>query len=194
MQAWHLFRRTSVSDCFCTALPPLANRFYFIFSTYRSSHRRCSVKKGVLWNFKRPATFLKKRLWHRCFPVNSAKLLRTCFPQNNLQNTSRWLLLHLLPQYHCYYCWYLWCLCFILKFKRLQRIWMWYVIFTESLPSLFFFFHDFLSFSVLLCFFLPLLIKRILLKWELIKMLKGCINNNIKMPLLTSLKYVHVSK
>ena len=58
----------------------------------------------------------------------------------------------------------------------------------------FFFFHDFLSFSVLLCFFLPLLIKRILLKWELIKMLKGCINNNIKMPLLTSLKYVHVSK
>ena len=113
MQAWHLFRRTSVSDCFCTALPPLANRFYFIFSTYRSSHRRCSVKKGVLWNFKRPATFFKNRLWHRCFPVNSAKLLRTCFPQNNLQNTSRWLLLHLLPQYHCYYCWYLWCLCFI---------------------------------------------------------------------------------
>ena len=27
----------------------------------------------------RPATFLKKRLWHRCFPVNFAKFLRTPF-------------------------------------------------------------------------------------------------------------------
>ena len=61
-----------------------------INETYvRSSHRRCSVRKGVLWNFVkftgkhlcqslffdkvvglRPATLLKKRLWHRCFPVS----------------------------------------------------------------------------------------------------------------------------
>ena len=27
----------------------------------------------------RPATLLKKRLWHSCFPVNSAKFLRTPF-------------------------------------------------------------------------------------------------------------------
>ena len=27
----------------------------------------------------RPATLLKKRLWHRCFPVNFVKLLRTPF-------------------------------------------------------------------------------------------------------------------
>ena len=27
----------------------------------------------------RPATLLKKRLWHRCFPVNFAKFLRTPF-------------------------------------------------------------------------------------------------------------------
>ena len=27
----------------------------------------------------RPATFLKRRLWHRCFPVNFAKSLRTPF-------------------------------------------------------------------------------------------------------------------
>ena len=27
----------------------------------------------------RPATLLKKRLWHRCFPVNFVKLLRTLF-------------------------------------------------------------------------------------------------------------------
>ena len=32
----------------------------------------------------RLATLLKKRLWHRCFPVNFVKFLRTPF----LQNTS----------------------------------------------------------------------------------------------------------
>ena len=37
----------------------------------------------------RPATLLKKRLWHKCFPVNSAKFLRAPL----LQNTSGWLLL-----------------------------------------------------------------------------------------------------
>ena len=31
-----------------------------------------------------PATLIKKSLWHRCFPVNFAKFLRTSF----LQNTS----------------------------------------------------------------------------------------------------------
>ena len=42
----------------------------------------------------RPATLLKKRLWHRSFPVNFAKFLRTPF----LQNTSgRLLLQRLLP-------------------------------------------------------------------------------------------------
>ena len=35
-----------------------------------------------------PATLIKKRLWHRCFPVNFMKFLRTPF----LQNTSRLLL------------------------------------------------------------------------------------------------------
>ena len=37
----------------------------------------------------RPATLLKKRLWHRCFPVNFAKFLRTIF----LTERLRWLLL-----------------------------------------------------------------------------------------------------
>ena len=74
----------------------------------RSSHRRCSVRK-VLRNFGKftgkhlcqslllnkvaglsPATFLKKRLWHRCFPVSFVKSLRTPF----LQNTSWRLLLY----------------------------------------------------------------------------------------------------
>ena len=39
----------------------------------------------------RPATLLKKRLCHRCFPVNFAKFLRTPF----LQNTSGRLLLYI---------------------------------------------------------------------------------------------------
>ena len=38
----------------------------------------------------RPATLLKKGLWHSCFPINVAKFLRTPF----LQNTSGRLLLH----------------------------------------------------------------------------------------------------
>ena len=47
-------------------------------------------KKGVLRNFTgnvaglRPGTLFKKRLWHRCFPMNFAKFVRKSF----LQNTS----------------------------------------------------------------------------------------------------------
>ena len=78
-------------------------------STNRSSHHSCSMKKGVLRNFTkftgnhlcqslffnkvaglRPATLLKKRLWHRRFPVNFVKFLRT----PSLQNTSGRLLLN----------------------------------------------------------------------------------------------------
>ena len=74
----------------------------------RSSHQRwCPIKKGVLRSFTkftgkhlcqslflnkvadlRPTTLLKKRLWHRCFPANFVKFLRTPF----LQNTSGRLL------------------------------------------------------------------------------------------------------
>ena len=87
---------------------------HIIHVKVRSIHRRCFVRKGVLRNFVkstgkhlcqslffnkvaglRPATLLKKRLWHRCFPLNFAKFLRTPF----LQNTSGRLLLEsdLLP-------------------------------------------------------------------------------------------------
>ena len=75
---------------------------HFLASTIKSNHRRYSAKKGALRNFEkfigkhlcqslrglRPSTLLKKRLWHRCFPVNFAKFLRTPF----LQNTSGRLL------------------------------------------------------------------------------------------------------
>ena len=35
-------------------------------------------------SFLRPATLLKTRLWHRCFPVSFMKFLRTSFLQNTL--------------------------------------------------------------------------------------------------------------
>ena len=68
---------------------------------FRSSHCRCSAERGFLKNFSkstgkhlfqspflnkiaglRSAFLLKKRLRHRCFPVNFAKFLRTPFAQN----------------------------------------------------------------------------------------------------------------
>ena len=74
----------------------------------RSSRPKVFCKKGVLRNFckfrgkhlcqslsfnkvtgLRPATLLKKRLWHRCFPVNFAKFLRSPFFIEHLW----WLLL-----------------------------------------------------------------------------------------------------
>ena len=80
-----------------------------LISINRSSHRRSSVRKGVLRNFVkftgkhlyqsfffnkvaaglRPATLLKKRLWHRCFPLNFAKFLKTPFLQNSPGQIAR---------------------------------------------------------------------------------------------------------
>ena len=77
------------------------------FLIYRSIHRRCSVKKGVLRNFTkftgkylcqslffnkvaglRPATSLKKKPWYRCCPVNFAKFLKNTFSTEHLQTTA----------------------------------------------------------------------------------------------------------
>ena len=70
----------------------------------RSSCLEMYCRKGVNRNFTkftgkdlsrssfcslRPATLFKKRLWHRCCPVNFAKFLRTSFLTEHL----RWLLL-----------------------------------------------------------------------------------------------------
>ena len=67
----------------------------------RSSRPEVFSRKSVLRNFAkftgkypclclRAATLLKKRLWHRCFPVNFAILLRTPSFTEHL----RWLLLN----------------------------------------------------------------------------------------------------
>ena len=71
---------------------------YDYVNTCRSSHQKSSIKKCVFRNFAkftgkrlcqnlffdkvaglRPATLLKKRPWHRCFPVIFVKFLRTTF-------------------------------------------------------------------------------------------------------------------
>ena len=89
----------NIGFVFCksrTAISKSAKFWYNHQFTDRSSHQRCSVKKGVLRNFAkftgrhlcqslffikvaglRPATLLKKRLWRRNFPVSFAKFLRT---------------------------------------------------------------------------------------------------------------------
>ena len=75
--------------------------FLSIHLTGRSSRPEVFCKKGVLRFFPKFTgkhlceslvfnKVVKKRLWHRCFPVNFAKFLRTPF----LQNTSERLLLN----------------------------------------------------------------------------------------------------
>ena len=63
------------------------------YSKCRSSRPEVFYRNGVLRNFakftekhlcqsfffNKVATLLKKRIWHRCFPVNFAKFLRTPF-------------------------------------------------------------------------------------------------------------------
>ena len=126
------FDRTFIENSyFCFPIIFLFLFSFFYWKTfekmYKSSHQRCSVKKGVLRNFSKStgkhlcqslffskvagalATLLKKRLWHRCFPVNFAKFLRTPFSQN----TAGRLLLNVARP--CYAC----CIC--LGFDSLNR-------------------------------------------------------------------------
>ena len=75
-------------------------KFWSKFPNNRSSHRMCSIEKGVPKNFTkftgkqlcylftqvadlRPVPLLKNRLWHRRCPVNFAKLLKTPFLWNS---------------------------------------------------------------------------------------------------------------
>ena len=90
------FTSTATSTVACIAMA----------ATSRSSRQEVFYKKCVLRNFPKftrkdlcqslffnkvaglmPATLLKKRLWHKCFPVNFAKFLRISFLTEHL----RWL-------------------------------------------------------------------------------------------------------
>ena len=97
--------------CFALLFMKLSSRkgFYtrYCLVCYRNSRPEVFCKKGVLRNFAKftgkhlchslyfnevaglPATFLKKWLWHRCFPVSFEKFLITPFFTEHLW----WLLL-----------------------------------------------------------------------------------------------------
>ena len=45
----------------------------------QNSQENTCARVSFLIKFQAPATLLKKRLWHRCFPVNFAKFLGTPF-------------------------------------------------------------------------------------------------------------------
>ena len=91
-----------------TTLGKTAQRNHSEVQVLRSSRPEAFCKKCVLRDFAkfkgkrlcqillfnkvvglRSANLLKKSLWHRCFPVNSAKFLRTTFFTEHI----RWLLL-----------------------------------------------------------------------------------------------------
>ena len=92
---------------------------------FRTSHRRCSVTKGVLRNFTkltvkclcqspffnkvaRAWTLSKNRLSRRCFPVNFAKFLRITFVAEHLRPATS------LKKRPC-------CRCFLVNFVKFLR-------------------------------------------------------------------------
>ena len=75
--------------------------YYEIFTMFlqKQPPEGCSIEKGVLKNFAKftekhlwqslflqVATLLKKRLWHRCFPVNFSKFLEHLFYRTPLDD------------------------------------------------------------------------------------------------------------
>ena len=65
-----------------------------IMRPFRNSHRRSSVRKGVLRNFAkftenaRLFFLFKKRLWHKCFPMNFERISNSIFFTEPLQATA----------------------------------------------------------------------------------------------------------
>ena len=55
----------------------------------QNSQENTCARLSFLIKLQEACIFIKKRLWHRCFPVSFAKLLRTPFLTEHLQ----WLLL-----------------------------------------------------------------------------------------------------
>ena len=64
------------------------------------------------------ATLLKKRLWHRCFPVNFAKFVRILFFQNTPVATS--VILRL--SWSLGWSFYVYCLCDVTEVETLKQL------------------------------------------------------------------------
>ena len=67
------------------------------FTKFTGKHLRQSLFLNKVTGL-RAATLLKKKLWHKCFPVNFAKFLRTPY----LQNTSERLKVSCMSTHHFY--------------------------------------------------------------------------------------------
>ena len=94
-----------------TSITPNTDTFYTVWLTCNvslialdslltitgSSHQRCSIEKSVL--MPESCNFIKKEIWHGCFPVNFVKFLRTPFLQNtfgrlllnDIKTNNRWI-------------------------------------------------------------------------------------------------------
>ena len=84
--------------CFQFVVAMVRNEMLLLLISTRSSHQRCSLRKGIIITFRKfhrktPGTegcnFIKKRPNRRCSPVKFAKFLRTVV----LKNICGWLLL-----------------------------------------------------------------------------------------------------
>ena len=81
---WAYIRRfrSSPAEVFCK------KRFIKTFAQFTGKHQY----QGHFFNKVadlRPATLLKKILWHRCFPLNFAKVLKIPLAASDIQKTSR---------------------------------------------------------------------------------------------------------
>ena len=105
---YHLLLRVSAEDFLLLLLISIYLLLLGFVTESRSGYLEVFCGEGVLSNFAeftgkhlsqslffdkvaghRPVTLLKKRLWHRCLPLNFTKFLRTLFLAEHL----RWLLL-----------------------------------------------------------------------------------------------------
>ena len=110
-------RKPLVFWCFQGEKKEILGRKEINLVNSRISHQRCSLRKGVLRNFAKftgkhlcqslffkkvadrsPAVLFKKGLWHRCFLVNFAKILRTPLIQNTSGNCF-WMLMILIESF-----------------------------------------------------------------------------------------------
>ena len=82
-----VFTSIYISSCLISFEANISSVWYDQITLKNNQNLRLTIRK-IIWGL-RPATLLKKRLWHRCFPVNFVKFLRTHFFTEHLW----WLLL-----------------------------------------------------------------------------------------------------
>ena len=94
-----------------------------VFWKFREIHTRKHLCQSLFFNKVaglRSATLFKKRLWHKCFPVNFAKFLRTFFFTEHLRS----LLLHI-GLFSCFTFQKIHNSIFVLHWKKLNKTIIW---------------------------------------------------------------------